>query len=278
MRTCQDYEMLISAWIDGCLPEAERTELMGNMAVCPVCQRYFDDQIAIHEAMMALEELPAPADLSGRIMAQVRETAQETPVRTGKRTVRFPSWRRWAALAACCAVAAAGLWGLRPESAAGNQAVPQMAAYSDAAVPAAENGEISPQSKLRSGDAPLQEEASAAAQVQKDAAVASSDLKEDRAPEEAPAPALASPNPADAAVGIAGDAGPWAGKLTTASPVAGAWVEEQLALAWTAGGVYELTAEEYQTLRAALEEAGEAFAVTAGQPEAARYLLEAAEK
>ena len=121
MRTCREYEESISAFIDGCLPEADRAELEAHMAACPVCQAYFDDQIAIHEALMDLEETPAPEGLAGRIMDRVRTEAQERPAPVKA----FPSWRRWAALAACCAIAAAGLWGgLRraPEAAVAPQA------------------------------------------------------------------------------------------------------------------------------------------------------------
>lgn len=258
MRTCREYEALISAFIDGCLPEADRTELEAHMAACPVCQAYFDDQIAIHEAMMDLEDVPAPADLAGRVMERVRTEAQERPAR--RKAVRFPSWRQWAALAACCAVAAAGLWGFVRGSKAEDQAAPQAAAYGCADLPA-EGG----------GESPAERYAGApAAQMMEGA-------EEDKAARRAPAPALAppaAPPMTDAAPDPADSGGePAAGTLTTASPVARAWVEERLGLAWTVGTVYELTAEEYASLRDALTEAEADFAETSGQPE--RYLLAA---
>ena len=105
MRTCEGYELLISEFIDGALDEADRTELMAHMAGCPVCQAYFDDQIAIHDALTQLEEIPAPAGLAGQVMARVRETPQPSPAE--KKIIPLPHWRRWAALAACCAWASA---------------------------------------------------------------------------------------------------------------------------------------------------------------------------
>ena len=55
MDACREYEGLISAFIDGALEDGDRAELMAHMAQCPDCQAYFDDQIAIHDVMAAME-------------------------------------------------------------------------------------------------------------------------------------------------------------------------------------------------------------------------------
>lgn len=139
MRTCQEYEALISAFIDGALEEGDRAALMEHMAGCPACQAYFDDQIAIHDALEALEA-EAPEGFAEQVMARVRTTAQEKPEETAKdekKVVSFPRWRRWAALAACCAVAALGVWSLGrqgEETAEDCAAVTQYAAADDAAL------------------------------------------------------------------------------------------------------------------------------------------------
>lgn len=108
MRTCEEYENMISAFIDGALEERDRAVLMEHMADCPVCQAYFDEQIAIHDALMdaaAAERIQAPAGFAESVMARITFTPQE------KKPKKLPMrWRQWAALAACCAVAAAGLW------------------------------------------------------------------------------------------------------------------------------------------------------------------------
>ena len=242
MSACQEYEERISAFIDGCLPERDRAELEAHMAACPMCQAYFDDQIAIHEALLDLEEIPAPPELAGRIMERVRAEAQEPPAR--RKTVLLSSWRRWAALAACCAIAAAGLWGGLRQSRADT---PQVAAY--AALP--EDG----------GEETLTDRSLDAPAVQ---------MLEDASPQEkAAGAALASPPAPAAAKSAPADAR----TLTTASPLAQAWLAEQLGLPWTSGQTYALSAEEYSALRALLAEAGEDFAETPGQLE--EYLLAA---
>lgn len=107
MRNCEAYEAWISAFLDGELSGTEQAELREHMAGCRRCQQYFDDLVAIHEALDQEEEGPVPEGFGDRVMARVRETAQEEK---SAKVIRFPQWRRWAALAACCAVAAIGLW------------------------------------------------------------------------------------------------------------------------------------------------------------------------
>lgn len=105
MRTCVEYEDMISAFIDGALAERDRAALMEHMAACPACQEYFDQQIALHDALLAdAESIRPPEDFASDVMAHVRFTPQE------KRKKPAVHWQRWAALAACCAIAALALW------------------------------------------------------------------------------------------------------------------------------------------------------------------------
>lgn len=104
MRPCEEYEDLVSAFIDGVLPETDRERLMAHMASCPACQAYFDDQIAIHDAFVR-GEAPAPEDFAPAVMDQVRAAPQKA-----ERKRILLRWQSWAALAACCALAALGLW------------------------------------------------------------------------------------------------------------------------------------------------------------------------
>ena len=100
MRTCGEYEDMISAFIDGALAERDRAALMEHMAACPACQGYFDQQIALHDALLAdAEAICPPEDFAADVMARVRFTPQEKRKQTAVR------WQRWAALAACCALA-----------------------------------------------------------------------------------------------------------------------------------------------------------------------------
>ena len=105
MRMCTEYEDMISAFIDGALTEGDRAALMEHMASCPACQEYFDQQIALHDALLAdAESIHPPEDLVPDVMAHVRFTPQE------KRKEPAVRWQRWVALAACCAIAALALW------------------------------------------------------------------------------------------------------------------------------------------------------------------------
>lgn len=107
-RSCEEYEELISEFLDGELSKEEQLALMKHMSGCPVCQKYFDDLVAMHEAMEEMEVPAVPEGFAERVMAQVRETKQDpAPKKTAFR------WKRWAALAACCAIAVGGLWVFR---------------------------------------------------------------------------------------------------------------------------------------------------------------------
>ena len=118
MKPCEEYEVWISAFLDGELSGEDRSELMQHMAVCQTCQRYFDDLVAVHDALEQ-EEVPVPEGFGPQLMARVRETEQEKP----QKRIPFPHWRQWTALAACCALAVLGLWSFR--NAQGNQKAAQ---------------------------------------------------------------------------------------------------------------------------------------------------------
>lgn len=107
MENCIEYQERISALLDGALPELDRQKLLEHLAICPACQAYMDDQLAIQAALTALDA-EAPAGFADTVMAQVRETAQDRPV---KKVISFPHWRRWTAAAACCALVLLGAAG-----------------------------------------------------------------------------------------------------------------------------------------------------------------------
>ena len=91
MRTCGEYEDMISAFIDGALAERDRAALMEHMAACPACQEYFDQQIALHDALLAdAEAICPPEDFAADVMARVRFTPQEKRKQTAVRLRRWP--------------------------------------------------------------------------------------------------------------------------------------------------------------------------------------------
>lgn len=262
MKSCEEYEVWISAFLDGELSGADRAELMEHMTACRSCQRYFDDLVAMHDALDQ-EEASVPEGFAAQVMARVGETAQEKP---GK-TVPPLRWRRWTALAACCALALLGLWSFR--SARGDRtgqgaapaSVPYMA--QDACVPAAQSEEYgaacepeeapaeAPRLRMADGEAPPQPEPKEAVE----------------ASEDAPALAAAAAPPArDNAVSTdyMEDA-PSAGTLSAGGEAARRWVEEELGQTWEGGRLYQLTEEEYAGLLAALTEAEEDFRQESGE-------------
>ena len=104
MRPCEEYEDLISAFLDGALAEPDRARLMAHLASCPACRAYFDDQTAIHDAFSPAEA-PAPESLASAVMEQVRSA----PQKAARKRILL-RWQSYAALAACCALVALGVW------------------------------------------------------------------------------------------------------------------------------------------------------------------------
>lgn len=263
MKPCEEYEVWISAFLDGELSAENRAELMEHMAACRSCQRYFDDLVAIHDALDQ-EEVPVPDGFAAQVMARVEETEQEKP----RRTILLPHWRQWTALAACCALALLGLWSF--QSARGDHTaqyaamadMPYMA--QDAAIPAAQNEEYgavceseevpaeeAPKLRMTDGEAPPQPESKEAAGVNEDV----------------PAMAAAAAPPAedDAVCADYQRDALFEGALCAGGETARRWVEEELGLDWENGRLYQLTEEEYAGLLAALTEAEEDFRQESGE-------------
>lgn len=285
MRTCEEYQAFISAFIDGALEDGDRKELMAHMAHCPDCQAYFDDQIAIHDALQGMEA-QAPADFTARVMEQVRREPRQAPVpeRPEKKTVAFPYWRRFAAMAACCAVVAiAGFWAFGGQPDAGNMTADMAAADSSRGLPSAEEetdaaqgsvnteadadtvpdtGSAAGQENDQSSDDTKTEESS----VTVDAGQPESPLEnggvrsEDTPPSVSqmylpPADGEADENGTSPAMYSAADTV----TLTTSSQTAAEWVEENLGQTWVSGASYTLTEEQFAQVKSLLEESGEGF-------------------
>ena len=321
MNTCEGYEELISAFIDGMLSDRDRIALMEHMAHCSACQNYFNDQIEIHDAVMDdMDAIRVPDGFAGTVMERVRMTPQIP--KTGRpRVIR---WRQWAALAACCVLAALGLWKLGPDrpdhaedvntadrqiaskampetagsgsaeiSGGGIEDTSVTAASDDAAadagqaLPVPETPPVpnpgQPDTKLRTSDTFSQN----AGQVQTAAAPPSEAGKSADTEAESVAPSEPASVDPSANTGIAllqeqdseglPDDPPYAGILITASPLAAAWVEENLDSVWIAGESYEMNAGEYQALKEFLSAQDAEFSETAGPSGSEGFLLMAAE-
>lgn len=137
MRSCDEIVDLISAALDGALTPDEQTALDEHLAVCPVCSALFADLRALHITVSELDEVPAPAGFSARVMSAIAaDSAQKQndnviPFPTGK-VARTP-WKKLAASAAVVAVVALGAISL-PGQLGGNT---MMKSTADMAAPAA---------------------------------------------------------------------------------------------------------------------------------------------
>ena len=291
MRTCEEYEALISAFIDGALADKDRAELMAHMAECPACQAYFDDQIAIHDALADME-VKAPEGFADRVMAQVRQESQQAPVseKQEKKTVPFPLWRRYAAMAACCAIVAiAGFWAFNGGQLGTGNVAADTALMDSRSAPVTEDEETDAADSSTpadaagadaAGDAPLSDE-QPVQEAPADALVPETDdgAAEDQNAGEPETFSVTAADPETDRVDSAenrGDSSPqqYAAKdsfvstanatagavtLTTDSTLAEAWVVENLGQAWEAGASYALTVEQFDQVQALLESNGESF-------------------
>ncbi len=274
--SCEKYEPMISAFLDGELSEEERVDVAAHLAACPGCQRYFDDLVAIHDALEQ-EEVPVPEDFAESVMARVRETPQEE-----RRVIAFPHWKRWAALAACCAIAALGLWTVQTGSA---KTARQTMAARSAPEPASamEKGDAETYGALPDAEAEVcSEEPDRPAEDETEGADDAKRAMEDAAEvgagnaptsgfhSDALAPALLEGSPAEKQNALSGT-------ITAGGPAARAWVEEVLGLPWENGRTYLLTEEEFAGLADVLTAAGEDFRQESGE-EGCRLLAEEAEE
>lgn len=164
MKSCEDFQLLASLRLDGQAGEDQQAQLAEHLAACPDCRAYAADLDRLHEAFRR-EQVEVPEGLAGRIMDRVRETPQDPPAEPVKEK-KFPRWQRWAAAAACCALAVGCLWAVqmgsyRKDAAVStNQAAPASLEPREAGVSA---GDAGPEADFESSGqpygAPTQEEA-----------------------------------------------------------------------------------------------------------------------
>lgn len=296
MKTCEEYAALISDFLDGELSAEDRAEVAAHLAACPACQQYFDDLVTMHDAFDQIEEVPVPEGFAEQIMDRVRETPQTK----AEKIIFLPHWKRWAALAACCAIVALGLW-----SAQRWAALPWAVKKTALAESAPSIARDASEETTTTGDAPMElmmdedgedggvfpqevpepspeEEAPEERKQCRDASGSGSDslpeIEEDIMEEEAEADAGYSgsnaytPEPAmPAPAYVRDDRGEaLSGVITASGEIARTWVENELSLAWEPGRTYLLTEEEYAGLLSVLTAAGEDFRL---EPEEGCWLV-----
>lgn len=104
---CRETLLLISPHLDGALSKDEEAALIEHVAVCEDCARELDLQKRLSGALRNLgrEEIQAPQELCGLVMAKLRAERRGT-------ILRLPAaWRKAAAAAAAVLIIAAGYAG-----------------------------------------------------------------------------------------------------------------------------------------------------------------------
>ena len=105
MRYCERYAALLDLFVDGELPPGEMEQVQAHLAVCPGCQAYVDDALAIRAGFPDVEDTAVPEGFAAGVMERIR---REHEAERKSAELRRRSLRRWAgtlgALAACCAL------------------------------------------------------------------------------------------------------------------------------------------------------------------------------
>ena len=102
MSDCEKYLDLISAYIDGELPEQDRADLESHLASCENCRALYDTLTAVSEDMRS-DLADPPEDLVENVMAGIR-AENGYPLADARPRKRRTVIRRAALAAACLAV------------------------------------------------------------------------------------------------------------------------------------------------------------------------------
>lgn len=97
---CDQYLELMSQALDGSLSPKDQAELNAHLAGCPGCRALFEALSQQSEALRSLD-CSVPEDLHQKIMGSL------PPQQPARRKGKVLHFRRWAALAACAALAVA---------------------------------------------------------------------------------------------------------------------------------------------------------------------------
>src|SRR5258707_10329275 len=71
MRTCDEIEADLSAYLDGELPAQERAGIESHLSGCAACKAAFDEIQSAHRALAALKEMKSPASLRAKVIDEI---------------------------------------------------------------------------------------------------------------------------------------------------------------------------------------------------------------
>lgn len=251
MHSCDNFKALISALIDDEISDSDRASLMAHLVKCEDCRLYWEDQLAIHDAMTGMTAA-APAGFADGVMARVRETKQDRPE---KKVISFP--KRFVGLAACCAVVLLGIF-------AANSGILSMDNYATSNCAAPERSyALTSETQTADMEIPASE-----AEPENFSMPPAAAGGEARAQSESDNGAYTADS---APYGML--TASYAACIVTGSEVASQWVEETLGQTWISGTCYLLTATEYTELLSLLENSSERFEILDGTTNSELYQL-----
>lgn len=99
MRPCDEYAALLDLYVDGELSPQEMVRVQEHLDLCPGCQSYVDDALAMRAAFPDVEDTEVPEGFAESVCAVIQ--AADTAPKRNRR-------RRWVKtllpMAACCAI------------------------------------------------------------------------------------------------------------------------------------------------------------------------------
>ena len=238
MKYCENFAALLDPFVDGELSPDEMARVQAHLDECPACRAYVDDALAIRASFPDAEDTPVPDGFAESVMARIRaEAASQAEAAPQKKTSR-PWLKALASLAACCAIVllAAPMFSHSSKTEAAPAEAPAAAADTAA-------------STERAMEFALTEEAPAGESAEE----SREDLASSKLYDAAPSPSAAADSGATAYFTEA-DPASW---LTLTAEEAGSLLADFTPAEETETELrYELTAEDLETLLAALSEAG----------------------
>jgi anti-sigma factor RsiW len=74
---CSEAVELITDYLEGALPDAERRRLEAHLATCPGCTEYLEQMKTVAGALGGLREESNPRELRGSLIASFRELRRD---------------------------------------------------------------------------------------------------------------------------------------------------------------------------------------------------------
>lgn len=106
MKYCEAYAALLDPYVDGELSGEEASRVRTHLADCPGCRAYVEDALAIRAAFPVIENAALPENFAGGVMAAVA-ALEGAPAAGGRPPRRAVHWKRvLLPLAACFALVA----------------------------------------------------------------------------------------------------------------------------------------------------------------------------